>query len=602
MTLFGKGWGKARQGSITSDNFRFLRLSWEVPASRVACSVEDTTQRNKRWALFAKGGEYSPYFQDFHLLVEWANNGEEIRNFVDDEGALKSRPQNLEYNFLPALTYSERTASGFSPRWCPPGCVYSQVGPILSLNNPLHLFSTLAILMSRVTASFIEMMSESADAITSFGAARHYTQGLIESLPLPEVAEQERGVLDLKVKAIWATLRDLDSTDEVSRYFCGPVLSPSLSNSTSLHDLSALATRYRETQFAKLVTVSWEMETCIRKLYELDEQAQAEISRSVGLHPEQYSSASLTASERQELQRLYFLTTEEIIQEEIAESGASRAITKKYYVANRKLELICARLRKNVASVVHALGDLGLVHPEDVLRSATAIVSFCLGCIFGRWDVRHVVGTARQPKPAEMTEPIPPCSPEMLQGADGLPLGRVPEDYPIRVAADGILVDDSAHQDDIVHQMRDVFELIWKTRADALEKEACEILGAGGFREYLQRPGKAGFWDNHVSRYSNSRRNAPIYWLLQSTRRNYGLWVYYHRFDKDLLFKALMNYVEPKIRLETNRRDALRTEKVGAGTRLKKPSDWPRKLRNRKTSSPNCGISRTSCAEPRTSI
>ena len=42
----------------------------------------------------------------------------------------------------------------------------------------------------------------------------------------------------------------------------------------------------------------------------------------------------------------------------------------------------------------------------------------------------------------------------------------------------------------------------------------------------------------------------PIYWLLQSSKKNYGLWLYYHRLDKDLLFKALVNYVEPKIRLE----------------------------------------------------
>ena len=61
-----------------------------------------------------------------------------------------------------------------------------------------------------------------------------------------------------------------------------------------------------------------------------------------------------------------------------------------------------------------------------------------------------------------------------------------------------------------------------------------------------------GFWDDHVSRYSKSRRKAPIYWLLQSSKKNYALWLYYHRLDKDILFKALNNYVEPKIRLEEN--------------------------------------------------
>jgi hypothetical protein len=68
-----------------------------------------------------------------------------------------------------------------------------------------------------------------------------------------------------------------------------------------------------------------------------------------------------------------------------------------------------------------------------------------------------------------------------------------------------------------------------------------------------------------VSRYSQSRRKAPIYWLLQSSKKNYGLWMYYHRLDKDLLFKALINYVEPKIRLEDSRLETLRTQKAAAG-------------------------------------
>jgi hypothetical protein len=83
-------------------------------------------------------------------------------------------------------------------------------------------------------------------------------------------------------------------------------------------------------------------------------------------------------------------------------------------------------------------------------------------------------------------------------------------------------------------------------------------------RDYFRKPGKGGFWDDHVSRYSKSRRKAPIYWLLQSAKKNYALWLYYHRLDDDILFKALHNYVKPKIRLEQSRLDALRSQKAAA--------------------------------------
>src|SRR5262249_30224069 len=130
---------------------------------------------------------------------------------------------------------------------------------------------------------------------------------------------------------------------------------------------------------------------------------------------------------------------------------------------------------------------------------------------------------------------------------------------------DGILVDDPSHTDDIVRRVRDVLEVIWNDRAEAIEREACEILGVKELRDYFRKPGKGGFWDDHVSRYSKSRRKAPIYWLLQSSKRNYALWLYYHRLDKDILFKALTNYVEPKIRLEEGRLDSLRAQKQAAG-------------------------------------
>jgi hypothetical protein len=155
----------------------------------------------------------------------------------------------------------------------------------------------------------------------------------------------------------------------------------------------------------------------------------------------------------------------------------------------------------------------------------------------------------------------------MLQGPDGLPAKPedVPRDYPIRIDWDGILVDDPEHEDDIVRRVREVLEVLWKDRAEAIEKEACEILGVRELRDYFRKPASGGFWMDHVRRYSKSRRKAPIYWYLRSARGNYGLWLYYHRLDKDILFKALLNYVEPKIRLEEDRLNSLRSRKEAAG-------------------------------------
>jgi hypothetical protein len=85
-------------------------------------------------------------------------------------------------------------------------------------------------------------------------------------------------------------------------------------------------------------------------------------------------------------------------------------------------------------------------------------------------------------------------------------------------------------------------------------------------RDYFRKTGAGGLWDDHVKRYSKSRRKAPIYWYLRSARGNYGLWLYYHRLDRDLLYKAVVNYAEPKLRLEESSLTRLHAQREAVGT------------------------------------
>ena len=54
----------ARRGINSNDDERFLRLTWE-------CNSEP-------WALYAKGGVWSPYYADPHMNVKWGKSGEEL--------------------------------------------------------------------------------------------------------------------------------------------------------------------------------------------------------------------------------------------------------------------------------------------------------------------------------------------------------------------------------------------------------------------------------------------------------------------------------------------------------------------------------------------
>ena len=119
--LEGQG-AEVRQGLVTGDDFRFVRAFWEIDPSGIARS-RDETHAGMRWAPFAKGGEYSPYWADIHLVVDWQGDGESIR------ASGLGRPQNTQHYFRPGLTWPLRTNSGLGTRLLPEGVVTGHKGP-----------------------------------------------------------------------------------------------------------------------------------------------------------------------------------------------------------------------------------------------------------------------------------------------------------------------------------------------------------------------------------------------------------------------------------------------------------------------------------------
>jgi hypothetical protein len=172
------------------------------------------------------------------------------------------------------------------------------------------------------------------------------------------------------------------------------------------------------------------------------------------------------------------------------------------------------------------LPDLVKPEEQEVRGYIVDLLSYSLGCLFGRWDLRLTTGERQLPELPDPFVPLPVCSPGMLQGPTGLPLQETPPGYPLYIDWNGILVDDPDHSSDIIRRVREVLELVWKDRAELIEQELLEILDVKELRGYFRKPGSGGFWDDHVKRYSKSRRKAPIYWLLQSSKKNYALWIY----------------------------------------------------------------------------
>jgi hypothetical protein len=543
----------ARKGMNTSDDERFMRTCWEVSPGEIGTG--------RRWVHIAKGGEWNPFYDDIHLLVKWDLSGYDM---VLAGGTLR----NASTYFRKGLTYPERTTSSFGPRVLPEGCVFSTAGLAIHFDDTAEPLTYLGFLLSRPGQMLVEISLGTGDTSVSGTAARHYTNGMINRLPAPDLRSFP---LALDIRQIAHSLviarRSLFDDDETSRYF--QIHLPT--TACTLREFACHQEIERLQVLLKMLADVEELERfsvlAIRLSTEMEREFLANMTSPNVLAYSEHVSPNVIKSVRHS----YCEDEFDIIQRLVTKQGSgARYITKNSQLIERKLELVSHLYEVMPSTVIKTW--VSVVNEEGVsdallVRVVVSLLSLTAGVAFGRWDIRFATGERQPPALPDPFDPLPVCPPGMLQNADGLPAvpEDVPADYPLRISWSGILVDDDSHPEDIVTRVRAAIEVIWPDRSDAIEREACEILGVRELRDYFRKPGNGGFWMDHVKRYSKSRRKAPIYWYLRSAKGNYGLWLYYHRLDKDTYFKCLVNYVEPKLRLEEDRLQALRTRKAEIG-------------------------------------
>ena len=96
---------EVREGVGTRNDDRFIRYIWEVEKRK--------TGRYKKWLSTDKaGGGYKWYNQYIHVL-NWENDGYEIKNYRNNNGSLKSRPQNTQFFYKEAISWGKVSSASY---------------------------------------------------------------------------------------------------------------------------------------------------------------------------------------------------------------------------------------------------------------------------------------------------------------------------------------------------------------------------------------------------------------------------------------------------------------------------------------------------------
>lgn len=139
----------AKKGVTTGDNERFLRFWTEVDISK--SSLFD----GGKWFPMTKGGAYRKWYGNFEWFINWQDNGQEIRNFKDEKGKMRSAPRNLDYNFKEGITWNDVTIADFTARYVPNIFVFNAVGPMIFGGD---IYYRIGMLNSKVNIEILRVL------------------------------------------------------------------------------------------------------------------------------------------------------------------------------------------------------------------------------------------------------------------------------------------------------------------------------------------------------------------------------------------------------------------------------------------------------------
>jgi hypothetical protein len=313
--------GVVQRGLSTPAYERFIRLRWEIPQRLIG--------KDKRWTSLAKGGEYSPYYDDIHLLVEWADKGKAIKTYlVENYPFLKGRYEwyvtGESYYFQSGLNFPLRTVKGFNVRIMPAGCIFANVGSAIFSNTSKHKWYNLGLLNSRCIQQFLLMMT----------ASRSWDVGIVRALPYQLKKTTDHLMNNL---AAWAQIchnlkRDLDRSSETSHTFTQPtLLGLKIANLEILIEDLTLATQNLTQRFldwliiqeaaeVQIIENSYRIDQTVLDLYDISMRDRCTIDRELGPHPGSYPPQETWTEEDDEKLRLLYLTKEFLPDEAEADS------------------------------------------------------------------------------------------------------------------------------------------------------------------------------------------------------------------------------------------------------------------------------------------
>ncbi|ENA9759781.1 BREX-1 system adenine-specific DNA-methyltransferase PglX [Salmonella enterica subsp. enterica] len=207
-----------REGMATGNNEKFLRYWFEISTAEIGFNIVNNSQSidtRKRYFPYIKGGNFRRWTGNFLYVVNWFNDGQELKSFADETtGRIRSHNYNGNYAFREGFSWSGISSGSFAVRHVSPGFMFDAKGPMGYVNNKNDLYPIEAFLNSTVANHLIKMLAPTLD----------FKLGHILNLPFIEAKEDIITLEKLTKEAIDISKNDWDAFEISWSFVTSPLI------------------------------------------------------------------------------------------------------------------------------------------------------------------------------------------------------------------------------------------------------------------------------------------------------------------------------------------------------------------------------------------
>lgn len=207
-----------RQGVKTLNNDLFLKLWFEVSKMLInfyCSSIEESIASKKKWFPYNKGGTYRKWFGNNDYVVNWYNDGYDMKKLAVEKYKSVTRTiTNISYFFKPGLTWSSLSSGNISLRSFDKGYIFDSKGSSMFFNDDKKKHYVLALMNSKISMKFLEFLAPTLD----------FNIGPLSKIPTIIVPEYYLAIENFVAENILLAKNDWDSFEASWDFIKHPLL------------------------------------------------------------------------------------------------------------------------------------------------------------------------------------------------------------------------------------------------------------------------------------------------------------------------------------------------------------------------------------------